>query len=166
MPDPINPRHSTPAVRRQTKLNQLKGANPDDAKATDVNLIVAQYRRSGTMPAVTPMKPLYGDFSGPQDLQYAQENLQLVQDRFAELPADIRTASNNDPVQFLAMFEDPDQREALIEAGLIISNTPNPPITPPEPTPPIPPTTPPTTTPTPTITNNPNSTPDGTSIPS
>lgn len=163
MPERVYPRRTTQPKRRQTNLDQSKGANPDDAPGTDINKIVAQYRRNGTMPAVAQLRPLYGDFTGPADLHNAQIQIQLAEDRFRELPADIRTAADNDPVRFLEMFENPDQRALLESAGLIIS--------PPTPLPENPTLGSPTTTTTPTGStpltppNAPASTPPDTNTP-
>lgn len=123
---PLMKRQLTPAERRATPVNNVGGANPDDAAGVNINTLVAQYRKNGTMPQVNLRNPLYGDFTGPQDLHRAMEHVQAAQDRFAELPADVRSAADNDPVKFLELFEDPAQRALLEEAGLIINPTPEP----------------------------------------
>lgn len=75
------------------------------------------------MPTVFHQNPLWGDFSGPSDYHQSLEQIQLAQDRYNELPADVRTASQNDPEIFLQMIES-DDRALLEEAGLIISTNP------------------------------------------
>lgn len=137
----VYPRRTTQPKRRQTFLRTEKGANPDDAPGTDINSIVAQYRRNGTLPAVPQNNPLYGDFTGPQDLHDAQIQIQRAQERFAELPSDIRTAADNDEVRFLEMFGDPEQLPLLENAGLVVikpdpNPTPTPSETPDTPSPP------------------------------
>ena len=132
-------RHVTPNERRQTPVrvaNNPRDISLEDAKASDANVLMAQYRKNGTLPAVKMHQPLEGDFTGPRDLQTAIEQVQIAEDRFAELPADVRTAADNDPVKFLEMFEDESQRALLESAGLI---TPKPEEPVPEPSPPTPP---------------------------
>ena len=111
--------------------------NPDDAKRLDANVLMAQYRTHGTLPSVRAHQPLYGDFtSDTLDLQRATEMVQQAEDRFAELPASVRTAAENNPVKFLQMFDDPDQRDMLLEAGLKLHDENGLPITPTPKTPP------------------------------
>lgn len=119
----MNPRHSTPAARRSTKLSTHGGANPDDEPGTNINSLFAQYRRTGTMPSVPLQNPLYGDFTHPQDLHQALEQIDRSNDTFNALPSDVRTLADNDPVKFLAMCEDPDQRALLESAGLTFTTT-------------------------------------------
>lgn len=97
-----------------------KGANPDDSGLADLNKIMANYRRSGTIPNVGLRNPLYGDFTGPQDLATALDQVETALQRFNDLPSPIRDAAGGDPVQFLDMFNDPAQREILITHGLIV----------------------------------------------
>ena len=99
--------------------------NQSDAAGTDINVIVAQYKKNGTMPNVYVGDPLWGDFTAPDDLQSCYERWQGAVDKFNELPASVRNASNNDPVTFLRMFDDPDQRALLEGAGLIVDQEPN-----------------------------------------
>lgn len=120
-----NPRHVTPPKRRASFLNTDGGTNPDDAKGTNLNTLVAQYRKNGTMPNVYVQQPLApSDLVEPRSLHEAIEQSQAAFDRFNELPADVRTAAENDPVRFLEMFNDPTQRDLLESAGLITINTP------------------------------------------
>lgn len=100
------------------------GASPDDSHATDVNALVAQYRKNGTLPTVYVGTPLYGDFTGPTDLQEQMERVYAAEDRFNQLPAAVRKASDNDPVKFLALLETPDGVATLKAAGLILSDDP------------------------------------------
>lgn len=97
----------------------------EDARASDANVVMAQYRRNGTMPRVNVQRPLWGDFSGPQDLMQQIERVEAARDRFRELPADVRRVSDHDPVRFLEMFEDQGGRAQLEQAGLLISDEPD-----------------------------------------
>lgn len=111
-------------TRRATRFSGKSRVSVDEARAADVNNLMAQYRKHGTMPAVSLHNPLYGDFSGPQDLQSQLEAVQAAYDVFNELPASVRTAADNDPVRFLEMFDNPDERVMLEDAGLQVFDTP------------------------------------------
>lgn len=118
---------STPTKTRQRatprvslRLDSSGGANQADAPAANINTIVAQYMKHGTMPAIQQKNPLYGDFTHPTDIHSIREAVHQAEDRFDQLPADIRTAAGNDWVQFLDMFEDPENLEKLTQAGLIV----------------------------------------------
>ena len=102
-------------------LDPSGGANPADAAGANINTIVAQYRANGTMPNISMGQPLYGDHTAPTDLQDALDLVESVQNQFNELPSDVRSAAENNPVQFLHMFADPAGREILQSAGLIIT---------------------------------------------
>lgn len=116
--------------------------NQDDARGTDINVLVAQYMKNGTMPNVYVGDPLWGDFTSPDDLQSCFERWQLAKEKFNDLPATVREAADHDPVQFLRMFDDEGGRQILVDNGLAVDDERNegnqPP--PPKPNPVVPPT--------------------------
>lgn len=123
------------------------GARQEDRLTADINTIVAQYQRSGTMPAVARSSPLYGDFSEiGDDLQSLTEMFDAAADRFGELPSGVRSAASNDYRTFLSMYDDRDGRQVLLDAGLVIVDaeptaapSSPPPTSPAPPSPPAPP---------------------------
>jgi len=127
------PKRKRATKRISLKLDTSRGANQSDAPAADINTIVAQYKKHGTIPNVGLKNPLYGDFTFPENLTDIREAIYVAEDRFNELPADVRTAAKNDMGEFLEMFNDPDRQKLLEDAGLIISE--NPEIKPPAPKP-------------------------------
>lgn len=135
--------------RNGLKLNRLKGANQTDGPSADINSIIAQFKKTGTMPSVPRRNPLYGDFTFGDDIHEVREAIFEAEDRFSELPSAVRAAAQNDWGQFLKMFNDPEQQKILEEAGLKITDTPIPNNSPPPTSEPINDETPtPTTTPT------------------
>lgn len=122
MPDP-KPERLVPR-RQSTQRDSKPMVNPDEAKQSDLNALVAQYRKTGTVPNVLLSNPLYGDFTGPQDLQSAMESVYSAEARFNDFPASVRTLADNSPVRFLEMIENPTERAMLEEAGLQISTNP------------------------------------------
>lgn len=131
---------ATPRV--SLSLDTTGGSNQEDSAFTNINRTVAQFREHGTLPQVPNLNPLYGDFTFPEDIHSVREAVQKAEDRFMDLPSDVRNASGNDWVQFLKMFSDAEGQKVLVEAGLELVE----PIT----TQPIPDPPPPATTSTPT----------------
>lgn len=106
--------------RVSLSLDTTGGASSADAKGANINTIVAQYKKHGTLPAVHRSNPLYGDFTFPEDIHEMREAVYAAEDRFSNLPASVRTLCENDWVIFLDLFADPVQRSRLVEAGLQI----------------------------------------------
>lgn len=104
------------------------GANQNDSMSMDQ--LVAQYKKHGTMPNVPQNNPLYGDFTFPEDIHEIREATLKAEERFGQLPADVRTAAQNDWIKFLEMFNDPEGQSELIEAGLEINSETEPPTNP------------------------------------
>lgn len=135
--------------RRAVSLKTHGGANQADAAGADINTIVAQFRKTGTMPRVNLRNPLYGDFTFPDDIHSMFEAVAQAHDRFMQLPADVRTAADNEEEIFLEMWKTDEGRKKLEDAGLKINNPPIPNNSPPQPPDPEPtPTNDPVPTPT------------------
>ncbi len=105
-------------TRTARTLDTSKGANQADAKATNVNALVAQFQKHGTLPNVAQKNPLYGDYTFPEDIHSMREAVYEAEQRFKELPSAVRALSNHDWVEFLERFENPEAREELLDAGL------------------------------------------------
>ncbi len=131
-------------------LDTKGGANPADADGADINKIMAKFKKTGTLPNVGLKNPLYGDFTFPEDIHSVREAVERAEDRFMDLPADVRSVCDNDWVQFYELFKTEEGQTVLTEAGLKITDKPDPdpsektettpettpaPETPPEPTP-------------------------------
>lgn len=119
-PSPRNRPRRREAPSTGRSLGTSGGARQEDAASADINNIAAQYRTNRTLPIVPREDPLYGDFTGPQDLQDQIMAVQAAEERFGLLPAAVREAAAHNMPQFLAMLEDEDGREILQAAGLEI----------------------------------------------
>ncbi len=95
----------------------------------DVNLIVKRHASTGLWSHLNPTMPSYGDFSGVVELQDAIATVEAAELDFDALPAAVRAACNNDPVQFLMEVNDVDGVLALAEAGLPMADGWEPPAT-------------------------------------
>lgn len=123
MPDEI-PKRKRAVPRVAQYLNTDGGANPADSKGVNINTLVAQYKKTGTLPNVGLANPLYGDFTFPDDIHSMREAVYAAEERFNQLPADVRSAADNDWVRFVEMFNDPAEQALLETAGLQITDKP------------------------------------------
>lgn len=116
--------------------------------ACDINLIVSRHASSGLWDHLNPTAPTFGDASMSVELQEAMTIVDQAGASFDELPALVRAASNNNPVQFLEMLSQPDSFAHLVEQGLPTDFVPEPPAGPPaEPVPEPEPSAPPSPAP-------------------
>lgn len=89
-----------------------------DAKAADINTIMRQYERTGMIPQVDS-EALFVDVSEMPDYRTALDFIRKADNMFMDLPAEIRKKFDNDPAVFLSWTSDPDNREEMIELGML-----------------------------------------------
>ena len=109
----------------KTRYDNTKTSTPVGTKSKtqqhfknecDINTIMSKYMRTGTVP-VTRLPPQYVD----NNVTSYQEAMQLVMDandRFDELPSQLRKRFQNDPAQFLEFVENPENAAEAVELGL------------------------------------------------
>lgn len=88
------------------------------ADECDVNKIMAQYKKYGTISHVMQVAPQYGDFADLPDFQEALGIFARAQESFSALPAEVRKEFDNDPAKFVAYVDGgdhPDDREKRLE---------------------------------------------------
>jgi len=106
----------------------------------DINILMAKYQKTGMLNHIVRYKGQYADVSSQEDFQSALQTLQDANDMFDTLPAKVREKFQNDPGQFLAFVENPDNIDEMAELGLLDRPPPTPTPAPepepePEPTP-------------------------------
>jgi len=84
----------------------------------DINIIIKRHAKTGNISHLNPKSPLYMDCTKITDLQGALSLVEEAEDNFATLPAAVRRAANNDPVQFIDMIHSVEGTEELAQAGL------------------------------------------------
>jgi len=95
--------------------NRTKQANRAE---TDINMMVARYKKTGVFQNINPREPKYGDFTAAVTLEEAFQITQDANRSFMELPAKVRALAENSPVMLLQMLADEGATKALVEAGL------------------------------------------------
>lgn len=96
---------------------RTKQANRNE---TNINLMVARYKKTGMFQNLNPREPKYGDFSEATSLEEAFNRVKEAERSFMQLPAQVRALAQNDPVTLLEMLADEGATAALVKAGLPI----------------------------------------------
>lgn len=86
---------------------------------SDVNVIMARWRKTGILPSGTAKQPMYGDFSNAVDYQSARQAVNDAEDSFMKLPAKIRARFDHDPFKLLEFMNDQANEAEAIELGVI-----------------------------------------------
>lgn len=96
------------------------------AQDADLNNLMRKYA-SGLPPSPAGSRPpLFGDFSNIPDYQTALDKVIDAQDRFSELPSQVRRRFDNDPGKLLEFLASDDNRVEAVKLGLIDSPAPAP----------------------------------------
>jgi len=90
-----------------------------EKQSCDINFIVSQYRKTGVLPHMAARMPTYADVSEVGDFRELVDRVEATKKWFAKLPAKVRAAFNNDPVELMDSIGDPSQQAKLEELGLI-----------------------------------------------
>ena len=85
---------------------------------TNINNIMAKYRKDGIVTHLNTYQGQYGNFIGAADYQTALNRVIAAREMFEEIPADIRARFGNDPAAFLSFVQDPQNLEEMREMGL------------------------------------------------
>jgi hypothetical protein len=84
----------------------------------DVNVIVNRFMSGGELTHLSRVAPQYGDVSGAVDLQAALELVEDAWEEFEQLPARVRSACDNSPVNFEYMVSSEEGRAELARLGM------------------------------------------------
>ncbi len=105
--------------RRRSAIKQIEPSLTKQAFAEEVNInnIIQRFTKTGVIDHVNSAEPTY-DFAPSHDYREALEILQNAEQKFAELPAEIRKKFSNNPAEFLAFAEDEDNLPKMAAMGL------------------------------------------------
>lgn len=92
-------------------------------KSSDINNIVAQYRKTGQLP-ISNIRARYEDCTGVTDYYSALCAISNAEGAFNSLPAKVRKHFGNDPGQLIEAMDNPERRDELVELGLIAPEAP------------------------------------------
>lgn len=122
------------------EVSQAAGlACPDDsvtqqqfAEECDINNIVRRFGLTGELPE-NYRAPVSGDFTGITDYHTALTAVRQAEERFMEMPGELRYKFANDPNRLIGFLDDPNNRAEAIALGLVNPPPPPAPATPEEP---------------------------------
>lgn len=89
-----------------------------EAEACDINAIMRRYEKTGVLP-VEGREAFFADVSNMPDYRTALDHVHEARRYFMTLPADVREKFGNDPAGFLDFVADPDNRDEMVELGLL-----------------------------------------------
>lgn len=107
-----------PPVSPSIEFNEPSMTDRSFKAECDINTIVNRCMQTGVMPQVEG--GLYGDFVGlPDNLQDSYSLISDAQDRFMQMPSNVRAEFNNDPLQLISFINNDANRTRAVELGLI-----------------------------------------------
>lgn len=91
---------------------------------TDINLIIKQYKETGTLPnsrpnAFSTRYPMFGDFSQVTDYTTAVNLVEASKEAFDSLPSAVRKRFGNNPMELVEFLKNPANRGEAEKLGLI-----------------------------------------------
>lgn len=86
----------------------------------DINVIMANYAKTGLMSHVTTLQPHYTDNTIIPSLEAAYDIVNAAENAFFELPPDIRKLMDNDPSQLENFIANPDNVQILLKNGILV----------------------------------------------
>lgn len=92
------------------------------AKACDINVIMANYAKTGMLPNFPEKQPQYLDNTSIPSLMEAFDITNKAIEAFFELPPDIRKLMDNDPANLEIFALNPENSDILLKHGLIVKS--------------------------------------------
>lgn len=89
------------------------------AEECDINSIMSRYAKTGVIEHENRFQGEYGDFLSVNDYHSAMNQVLAANEAFASLPSGIRANFNNSPAEFLAFTQNPDNKDSMIDMGLL-----------------------------------------------
>ena len=105
--------------RQQFKFEKPSMTKQSFKKQCNINNIMSKYEKTGVLTHVNTKQPQYGDFSQIPDYRESLDKVIQAEDSFLSLPAKIRAKFNHYPSEFMDFCLDPENRDQMIEMGLI-----------------------------------------------
>lgn len=89
------------------------------AAESDINLIMARFLKTGTIPVYADRQPFYVDAADLPSFQDMQNILISADEAFGNLPAALRERFGNDAARFVEFVSDPANEQELRKLGLL-----------------------------------------------
>jgi len=86
---------------------------------TNINSIIAKYKRTGFLPVVQNGQPMYGDFSSGKSYHEMVNQVQTAQEAFNQLPGEFKKQFEQNPGAMIDFVLNADNHQIALEMGLI-----------------------------------------------
>lgn len=106
---PVNHDFSEPQLTDQSYAN-----------ACDINVIMAQYAKTGMLPQQTIVQPTYQDNTSIPSLMDSFNIVNQAYDQFMELPPTIRRLMDNNPANLENFISDESNTDILMKHGILV----------------------------------------------
>nr|QJB19087.1 MAG: internal scaffolding protein [Microvirus sp.] len=109
-------------LRRSYPIDCSKPKRTDQSfkNSCDINIIMAQYAKTGLLPQQNSSTPRYIDNTTIPNLEQAFNVVNTAHNLFYDLPPTIRKLMDNDPSQLENFINNPQNKQLLINEGLLI----------------------------------------------
>lgn len=111
-----------PETRTRSQITTGKGMTEQAHKdTTDINHILADYRRTGLIKHAKKHEGQYDDVTGV-DFETSMKIIADTKSLFEGLPSEIRKEFNQNPTEFLNFVQNPKNEEKLHQMGILKGN--------------------------------------------
>lgn len=108
-----------PHERVRTPVEGATRTKQEFKDECNINNIMRQYRRTGSIQHISHVMPKYGDFTNAVDYQTAANAVINAEAGFASLSAEVRHRMHNDPGELLDFMADAANEDEARELGLL-----------------------------------------------
>lgn len=107
-------------VRSIINCSEPKLVDESQAKSTDINNIMDQYRRTGMLPMYSKRQPMYIDETLLPDAITSFNKLNEARELFLQLPSIVRKAMDNDPSKMEEFISNQENQDFLLKHKVLI----------------------------------------------
>jgi len=112
--------YTSPRRRVQVDFKNFPSKTKQEFKEEcDINSIMDRYQATGLIQHVNKYQGRYDELGEPCDFQTAQNIIIEANEAFDSLPSKLRKRFGNNPNEFLEFVQNPANREAMREMGLL-----------------------------------------------
>lgn len=111
--------------RTQVQFNAPSMTKQSFKDECDINKLMKRWSASGDLSNVlrsfeleNGFRASYGDYTGVQSYHESLNRVLAAENAFMQLPSSLRERFRNDPGEFLAFVQDPENERELVELGL------------------------------------------------
>lgn len=109
------------SIRVTTDFENVKSMTDQSFEPqSNVNNIMAKYRKTGQISHLSRKQGIYADVSEVPDFMTALTIVNDATQKFMDLPSDIRKRFGNDPANMVDFLADPKNQKEAIELGLMV----------------------------------------------